>query len=62
MLSGVAGCRLVECDEPAPFAAAVRAVLEVGEHPQLPERYNIRRCAALYRELYTGAAHSATPA
>ncbi len=54
MLHGVAGCRLVEGDEPAAFAAAVRAVLEAGEHPPLPERYNIRRCAALYRELYEG--------
>jgi glycosyltransferase involved in cell wall biosynthesis len=55
MLSGVAGCRLVEGDEPAAFAAAVCAVLEAGEHPPLPERYNIRRCAALYRELYKGS-------
>jgi glycosyltransferase involved in cell wall biosynthesis len=55
MLSGVAGCRLVEGDEPAAFAAAVCAVLAAGEHPQLPERYNIRRCAALYRELYEGS-------
>jgi glycosyltransferase involved in cell wall biosynthesis len=62
LLSGVTGCRLVEGGEPTAFAAAVRAVLEAGEHPQLPERYNIRRCAALYRELYAGAAHSATPA
>ena len=55
MLSGVAGCRLVESDEPAAFAAAVCAVLEAGEHPQLPERYSIRRCATLYRELYESA-------
>jgi glycosyltransferase involved in cell wall biosynthesis len=55
LLSGVTGCRLVEGGEPAAFAAAVRAVLEAGEHPQLPERYNIRRCAALYRELYEGS-------
>ncbi len=52
MLSGVAGCRLVQSDEPATLAAAVCAVLESGEHPQLPERYRVRRCAALYRELY----------
>jgi glycosyltransferase involved in cell wall biosynthesis len=55
MLSGVAGCRLVEGDEPAAFAVAVRAVLEAGEQPQLPERYNIRRCSALYRKLYKGS-------
>jgi glycosyltransferase involved in cell wall biosynthesis len=55
MLSGVAGCRLVEGDEPAAFAAPVCAVLEASEHPKLPERYNIRRCAALYRELYEGS-------
>jgi glycosyltransferase involved in cell wall biosynthesis len=55
MLSGVAGCRLVEGDEPAAFAAAVCAVLAAGEHPQLPERYNIRRCSALYRKLYKGS-------
>ncbi len=55
MLSGVAGCRLVEGDEPAAFAAAVCAVLEAGDRPQLPDRYNIRRCAALYRELYEGS-------
>jgi len=58
LLSGVTGCRLVEGGEPASFAAAVRAVLEAGEHPQLPERYNIRRCAALYRELYEVAGPS----
>jgi glycosyltransferase involved in cell wall biosynthesis len=55
LLSGVTGCRLVESDEPAAFAAAVRAVLEAGDRPQLPDRYNIRRCAALYRELYAGS-------
>jgi hypothetical protein len=52
LLSGVAGCRLVEGEDPAALASAVLAVLGGQEEPRLPERYDIRRGAALYRGLY----------
>jgi len=58
MLSGVVGCRLLEGAEPAALLAAVVAVLEAGEHPTLPKRYDIRRCGALYRGLYESLVHS----
>ena len=58
MLSGVAGCRLVEGDDPAVLAEAVLDALDAGEQPQVPERYGIRRCADLYRQLYKRVAQS----
>ncbi len=61
LLSGVTGCHLVAGDEPAALAEAVHAVLEAGENPQLPQRYDIRRGAALYRELYENLAVDSLP-
>jgi glycosyltransferase involved in cell wall biosynthesis len=52
LLGGVARCRLVEGDDPSALATALVAVLEAGEVPRLPERYDIRRGATLYRQLY----------
>jgi glycosyltransferase involved in cell wall biosynthesis len=52
LLTGVDGCRLVEGDDPAALAEAVLAVLEGLQEPRLPERYDIRRGATLYRQLY----------
>jgi len=51
LLSGVVGCRLVEGDDPTALASAVLAVLGGHEEPRLPERYDIRSGAALYRKL-----------
>ena len=52
MLADLAGCRLVESGDPAVLAKDVFVVLKAGERPQMPKRNEIRRCAALYRQLY----------